>query len=197
MQYNKTITLKDGRTCILRSGTPTDAEKALANFVLTHAQTDWLMTYPDENTTTLEEEAAYLRRKLQSEDEIELVAEVDGEIVGTSGIERVGARDKLKHRAELGISIDSAFWGQGIGRAMVRACVECARLAGYAQLELGVVAANARAYALYQSEGFVEYGRNPRGFRSRLTGWQPMVLMRLELDNGGKQRQDHTGGRNS
>ena len=31
------------------------------------------------------------------------------------------------------------------------------------------------------SVGFVEYGRNPKGFRSRLTGWQEVVLMRLEL----------------
>ena len=184
MEYSRKIILKDGRTCILRSGTAADAEKALANFVLTHAQTDWLTTYPDENTTTVEEEATYLRRKHESADEVELVAEVDGAIVGTAGIERVGAKDKLKHRAELGISIDSAFWGQGIGRAMIRACIECAKRAGYAQLELSVVADNARAYALYQSEGFVEYGRNPLGFSSRLTGWQPVALMRLELDSG-------------
>ena len=44
------------------------------------------------------------------------------------------------------------------------------------------MAENERAIALYQSEGFVEYGRNPRGFRSRQTGWQELVLMRLELD---------------
>ncbi|MBQ7681453.1 MAG: GNAT family N-acetyltransferase, partial [Oscillibacter sp.] len=54
--------------------------------------------------------------------------------------------------------------------------------AGYAQLELAAVSENARALALYRSAGFVEYGRNPRGFRSRLTGWQELVLMRLELD---------------
>ena len=45
-----------------------------------------------------------------------------------------------------------------------------------------MVADNASAIALYKSVGFVEYGRNPRGFRSRFTGWQELVLMRLELD---------------
>ena len=39
-----------------------------------------------------------------------------------------------------------------------------------------------KATALYESVGFVEYGRNPKGFRSRLAGWQELVLMRLELD---------------
>ena len=67
-------------------------------------------------------------------------------------------------------------------RSLVEACVECARIAGYVQLELELVADNERALSLYRSEGFVEYGRNPRGYRSRRSGWQELVLMRLELD---------------
>ena len=45
-----------------------------------------------------------------------------------------------------------------------------------------VVAENASAVRLYESVGFQEYGRNPRGFRAR-SGWQTLVLMRLELDS--------------
>ena len=70
----------------------------------------------------------------------------------------------------------------GIGRALTEACIECAKKAGYAQLELEVVAENRSAIGLYESVGFVEYGRNPKGFRSRLTGWQEVVLMRLETE---------------
>ncbi len=54
--------------------------------------------------------------------------------------------------------------------------------AGYAQLELEVVAENRAALSLYESVGFVEYGRNPKGFRSRYTGWQEVVLMRLDME---------------
>ena len=61
------------------------------------------------------------------------------------------------------------------------ACVELAKSAGYTQLELDVVADNARAISLYTSVGFVEYGRNPLGFNSRTTGYQTLVLMRKEL----------------
>ena len=73
-------------------------------------------------------------------------------------------------------------WGKGIGRALTEACIECARRAGYSQLELEVVSGNTPAISLYRSFGFTEYGRNPRGFRSRYSGWQELVLMRLELD---------------
>lgn len=64
---------------------------------------------------------------------------------------------------------------------MTEACIECAENAGYVQLELEAVAENKTALALYRSLGFVEYGRNPKGFRSRVSGWQELVLMRLEL----------------
>ena len=57
-----------------------------------------------------------------------------------------------------------------------------AKNAGYEQLELDVVADNKKAVALYKSVGFTEYGRNPFGFRSRLTVRQELILMRLELD---------------
>ena len=78
--------------------------------------------------------------------------------------------------------MDRAYWGLGVGRALTKACIECARAAGYVQLELEAVAENKAALALYKSVGFAEYGRNPKGFRSRLTGWQELVLMRLELN---------------
>ena len=182
MLYNKRISLRDGRTCILRNGDAQDGQALFDNFMLTHAQTDWLLSYPDENSMNAAQEAAFLKEKAMSPNEIEIIAEIDGRVVGSAGIERVGHKDKVKHRAEFGISVDKDCWGLGVGRALTRACIECAKAAGYLQLELQAVEANERAVALYRSEGFVEYGRNPRGFRSRINGWQPILLMRLELD---------------
>ena len=181
MIYQKTIQLKDGRTCILRNCTAADGKSVLDVFNLTHEQTDWMLTYADEMSFTVEQEADFLQAKTDSPDEIEILAEIDGRVVGTAGISHVGTAEKVKHRAEFGIGVDKDFWGLGIGRALTRACIECAREAGYVQLELDVTAQNEHAIALYESEGFVEYGRNPKGFRSRFSGWQELVLMRLEL----------------
>ncbi len=182
MEFRRVIELRDGRQCVLRNGTTADARAALDSFNQTHEETDNLLTYPDEGGLTVEDEARYLQGRVESDDEVEVLAEVVGAIVGSAGVGRVGSREKLRHRAEFGIGIERAYWGLGIGRALVEACVECARAAGYAQLELEVVADNERALSLYRSEGFVEYGRNPRGYRSRQSGWQELVLMRLELD---------------
>ena len=182
MRYQRTVTLKNGTSCIIRNGTAQDAQAVLTNCVSTHGQTDFLTTYPEECTFTVEAEEAYLNKQTESARDVELVADIGGVIAGTAGVDSIRNAEKTRHRAGFGISIDKDWWGLGIGRALTESAIECARAAGYLQLELEVVAANTRAYSLYQSVGFVEYGRNPRGFRSRLSGWQETVLMRLELD---------------
>ena len=123
----------------------------------------------------------FLQEKAESPNEIEILAVVDGKVIGMAGIEAVGTKYKVKHRAELGISILKDYWGLGLGKALINACVQCAREAGYSQLELDVVAENERAIALYKSFGFVEFGRNPKGFNSRTSGYQELVYMFLEL----------------
>ncbi len=128
-----------------------------------------------------EQESRFLARKAESPNEIEVIALMEGKIVGTAGIDAVGAFYKLRHRAEFGVNILKEYWGLGVGRALMEACIQCAREAGYAQLELSVVAENTRAIALYQKAGFVEFGRNPKGFRSRTAGFQEIVFMGLEL----------------
>ena len=182
MEYRRTIRLTDGSSCLLRNGTEADARAVLDNYDLTHAQTDYLLSCPGEKGFSVDEEAQFLREKTDSARELQLLAELDGAVVGMAGIACVGEREKLRHRASLGISIDRAYWGLGIGRALTQVCIECAGRAGYAQLELDVVAENERAIALYESLGFTEFGRNPRGFRSRRGVWQELVLMRLELE---------------
>ena len=181
MNYYKEITLKDGRNCILRNGTEEDAQAVLDSFIKTHTETDYLLSYPDEIKYTLEDEAELLKRKDKSESEAEIIATVDGKVAGVSGIDPIGKAYKVKHRANFGISVEMEYWGLGIGRALTEACIACAKRAGYAQLELDVVSENTKAAALYESVGFTEYGRNPLGFRTRLSGMQELILMRLEL----------------
>ena len=181
MEYSRQIVLKNGQTAILRSGVETDGAAVFEQFTRAHGETDYLLSYPDENSFNAEQEGRFLKRKAESDNEVEIIALVDGRVVATAGVDAIGAKYKLRHRAEFGVSVLKECWGLGIGRALMDACIECARQAGYAQLELSVVAENARAVEMYQRAGFVEYGRNPRGFNSRISGYQELVSMRLEL----------------
>lgn len=181
MKYNRTIYLKDGRECLLRNAAETDGQALLDLFRLSHGETDFLRSYPDEKVYDAVRESTVLKEKSESENEIEMLAEVDGRIVGSAGISAVGSKYKVRHRAEFGISVAKDFWGLGIGRTLTAACIECARKAGYVQLELNVVAENERAAEMYKKFGFVEFGRNPKAFNSRVSGFQEVIYMRLEL----------------
>ena len=182
MIYKKRVTLKNSKSCLLRNAIGEDAKEVLDIFNLTHSQTDYLLSYPDENNFTVDEEREFLIKKLESKNEIEICAIVDSKIVATAGINAVGNLFKIKHRAEFGIGIDKEYWNLGIGKELTTACIECAKKAGYKQLELNVVSENSAAIYIYKKLGFSEYGRNPKGFFSRENGWQEIVLMRLELN---------------
>lgn len=181
MLFDETITLKDGRKARLVNGGASDGAAVYEAFNAAHGETDYLLSYPDENSYDPAQEGQFLEEKTKSPNEIEIIALVDGVVAGSAGIEAVGTKDKIKHRAEFGISILKKYWGLGLGRAMTRACIQCAREAGYAQLELNVVAENERAIALYRDLGFEEFGRNPKGFNSRISGFQELIYMLLPL----------------
>lgn len=107
MQYTKKVFLKNNKECLLRNAVESDAEEIHKIFNLTHAQTDFLCTYPDENLFDIEQERNILLEKERSANEIEICAVVGGHIVGTAGVKAIGKKDKIKHRAEFGISIES------------------------------------------------------------------------------------------
>ena len=181
MKYDQKIILKNGREAQLRNGVAADGDAVYELFQLTHAETDYLLSYPDENSLDPEQEAQFLQEKTDSPNEIEILAIVDGKVVGMAGIEAVGKKFKVRHRADLGISVLKEYWGLGLGKALMLACIQCAKDAGYAQVELNVVAENERALSLYRSVGLEEFGRNPRGFVSRTSGDQELVYMLRRL----------------
>ena len=181
MKYYQTIMLKNGKEALIRNGDVSDGSAVFDVFNRSHEETDYLLSYPDENSFDPDQEAQFLKEKAISSNETELIAIVDGKIAGTAGIEAVGKKYKVKHRAVFGISVLKEYWGLGLGKALTKACIQCARDAGYDQLELDVVAENEKALSLYRSLGFVEYGRNPRGFKSRTSGYQELVYMVLVL----------------
>lgn len=181
MRYAKTVLLAGGQELLVRNASASDARALRDVMQRTHAETDYLLSYPDEQSVDEEQEARSLAETEHSNNEVELVAVVDGKIVGSAGVSAVRSRRKVAHRARFGISILKEYWGMGIGRMLTDASIDCARQAGYTQLELEVVADNERAVSLYRRAGFEEYGRNPRGYRSADAGYQELVHMRLEL----------------
>ena len=84
-----------------------------------------------------------------------LVAEIDGEIVGSAGMHPVGPSPRRRHAMVMGISVAKAAQGKGVGTALMQALCDYAdRWAGILRIELSVFPDNARAIALYTKFGF-------------------------------------------
>ena len=158
MTYNKIVTLKNNKNCLIKNASEKDAKEVLDVFNTTRFQTDFLLTYPDEISFTVEQEREFLSNKEKSKNEIQLCAIVDDKIVATASVNSLGDNLKIRHRAEFGIVVGKEFWGIGIGKELTISCIECAKNAGYHQLELSVVSENLSAVSLYKKIGFVEYG---------------------------------------
>lgn len=177
----QTILLKDGRECLLRSPQAEDAAAVLAHLRQTSAETDFMARYPEEITQTVAAEADFLRRQADDPFSYMAAAFVDGQLAANAGVGPVARLEKYRHRAEFGISVKEAYWGLGIGSALLPVVIAAARAAGYRQMELEVVSHNRRAAALYERFGFRPYGERARAFRLRDGSFCSETLMCLPL----------------
>ena len=129
MKYRQVVKLKNGKEALLRNGDAMDGQTVYDVFNLAHMESDYLLSYPEENSYTPEKEAEFLQLKTESDNEIEIVAVVDEKVIGVAGIEAVGTKYKVKHRAEFGISVLNDYCGLGLGEALLRACIDGCRCA--------------------------------------------------------------------
>jgi L-phenylalanine/L-methionine N-acetyltransferase len=91
-------------------------------------------------------------------DDLQLVAELDGRVVGSAGLHPV-PKLRRRHVAMLGISVAAEAQGLGVGRALMQTMCDYAdRWAQILRIELTVFTDNARAIALYQRFGFRHEG---------------------------------------
>lgn len=181
MRYYREIQTKTGEKCILRNPAAKDAEEILAHMRLTSGETDHMLRYADEIVMPVEDERTLLERIENSPDEIMIAAEMDGKLVANGGFGPVLSCEKARHRASFGISIQRAYWGRGIGSAILAGILDSARQAGYRQVELDVVSDNERGAALYRKFGFETYGTLEHAYLLRDGSWQTLYFMVCRL----------------
>lgn len=93
-----------------------------------------------------------------------LVAEIDGEVIGSYSISR-STRRATMHGAEFGIVVAPDARGRGAGSALIRTGEAWALDVGVTRIGLSVFDSNPRAQALYRALGYVEEGREHAAFR--------------------------------
>lgn len=178
------ITLKDGRTAVLRSPRAEDAQGLLDYLKIACAETDFLLRSAEEAAAmTVEGEERWAKAAAEDPDCYMLVCEVDGELVGDCEI-RFNHRAKTYHRAGIGIGIQRKCWGLGIGSHMFRLMLDEARRRqadGVRIVQLEFIEGNSRARALYEKMGFRIVGICPNALVQRDGSLAAEYIMHYEL----------------
>lgn len=174
---DRQIILKDGRTCILTPTVAKYAEEMIDYLKDTAGESEFLLRYPDEINYTVDGEIDILNQFYEDERTIMMLALVDGKVAGNGSINSLSGARRLKHRGSLAIALKKEYWGLGIGRAMMDYMTELAHIAGYEQIELGVIEGNDRAKALYEKCGFIECGRNVNAMKYDDGTYRDEILM--------------------
>lgn len=105
-----------------------------------------------------------------------LLAEVDGTLVGNLG---VAVRRGI---ADLGMMVDAAWRGRGVGSSLMEACLAFAAEHGAHKVMLEVWPHNVVAQGLYRKYGFEAEGLFKRHYRRRNGELWDAVRMGLVLD---------------
>ena len=134
---------------------------------------------------TVDDEAVWFDRMMHrvlEGDEIFLVAEVDGHVVGSCSIDRVGAgpSSEQAHVGELGILVRKGTRGKGVGTTLLERSLAEAR-SRFELVYLTVFSQNQGAQRLYRRFGFSVCGHLPRVVKR---GGQYFDEERMVLDFG-------------
>jgi RimJ/RimL family protein N-acetyltransferase len=166
MSNNPVFSSKDGLPFMVREATAADAESLLEGARAVMAERlDYLITQPEEFSTTFEEECDWIQGFADADNSVLLVAVQAGELVGWVSL-RGGARLRTRHTARLGITVARNWRERGIGTALLLTVMDwAAKNPVIEKVKLGTVATNCRALNLYRKLGFVEEGRPPREFK--------------------------------
>ena len=164
---------------VLRSPAEADAQGMIDMMLGCYAETEFLSCTPEEFQVSVQDEISFMKRFEMSERECMISAFVDGKLVGNASVRQVGGVKRVRHRANLGISVLKDYWGRGIGSMLMDAAIQTAQSAGYAQIELQVAADNERAIRLYERFGFETYGRCPRALKREGSYADELEMVRI------------------
>lgn len=104
---------------------------------------------------------AWMRGRGGDADALMVAEAADGRLIGMTGI-YTPPEPKLRHSGVIwGVYVREAYRRQGIGSALLRACLDWAASHGLRLVRLSSIADNPAARASYERAGFVPYGVEP------------------------------------
>lgn len=156
----------------IRPATPADARGWIDHVTDVAAEGRYIRT-EDVRWTVRE-----MRRRWRSAwtpDRADILAVTGGRVIGSLSVARE-TNPVTRHVASLGMSVDRAWRGRGLGSALMTEAFRWSRWAGVEKLALTVYPSNQRAINLYKKYGFVEEG-TLTGHSKKAYGYEDEIVM--------------------
>lgn len=142
----------------IREALPSDARQILEHIKICGSETDNLSYGEEGLSITIEEEKRILQELLNCDNEIMLVAEINGMIVGTANYSTLKNR-RMSHRGNIGLCVQRKFWKQGIATNFIDTLIVFAKDKAKSKIiSLEVRSDNKTAIHLYKKFGFEKIG---------------------------------------
>ena len=130
-----------------------DASAYLEFFQSVTSETDNLACSAREaESLTVEDERDFISN-LNNSGSFSVIAANDDSICGSCDI-RIQNRERLRHRAEMGIAVRKEYWGTGVAQHILEEAIAEAKRRGIRIISLTVRSDNKRAVAFYKRNGF-------------------------------------------
>ena len=161
----KTFTARNGQPVTIRTAQPEDAAALLAYIRPVAEETQFFIFEPDEFPKTDDEERKWIQDHLDHPQQIVLLAETGGTIIGNVSFENGPCR-RIAHRGTLGIAVVKDWRGRGVGTALLETLLKWATAEPLIEkVCLEVFTTNVNAIRLYRKLGFVEEGFRPKDIK--------------------------------
>jgi len=173
--------LKDLGEINIREAVKEDAPNVVDYLAKIGGETNFLTFGPGELITSVRDEEASIEEKRTTVNKTIIVAVVSGKIIGILSFTG-GARPRVHHIGELGVTVLKDYWNQGIGTAMIEQLIKWAKASNVVRkINLRVRSDNDRAIHVYKKLGFHHEGVTTRDFY--IDGeFYDSVGMGLEID---------------
>ncbi|MDQ0253528.1 RimJ/RimL family protein N-acetyltransferase [Evansella vedderi] len=169
--------MRNGEAFFLRTAFPDDAEKVLEFNKTIICKEPYLITTEEEFKLTVNQQKCFLQKMLEGVSKLAILAEYNGEIVGTLDFHG-GQKRRIEHQGSFGMSVKKEFRNQGIGKILLTEFLEWAK--NNSKIEkvcLEVVSENSNAVRLYRNSGFHEEGRKKNAIKIDVGKYYDLISM--------------------
>lgn len=157
--------LPGGALLVIREAAADDAAALLDYIEAVSAESEFLTFAPGEFNLSETAEADVLRQYAAADNQLYLLGLLESAIAAVA-ILSASPRARIRHSAELAMSVRRQHWGQGIGSLMLDTLIGWARATRIiTKISLRVRADNQRALHLYRRKGFALEGTLRREMR--------------------------------